>query len=391
MSFDFDHVVPRRGTGSAKWENYPEDVLPMWVADMDFRSPEPIVRALVERAEQGFFGYSSRHVRLAEVFCARMERLYGWQITPEEIVFLPSLVVGFNLVCRAFGEAGDHVLNLSPAYPPFLAAPENHGLACDQLELPLTVEGNTLRYGLDLDAFAGALHDRTRIFLLSNPHNPTGVEYSPEELRGLAEACLRNNTIIVSDEIHCDLLLGGTRHTPLAGLSPEIADRTVTLMSPSKTFNVPGLGCGLAIVKNKEIREKIQKAASGIAYNVNAMGLAAARAAFEECDDWLEELRAYLTGNRDLYVQYVAERMPGLRTTIPAATYLSWIDCRDAGLTGDPYKFFLEEAKVALSAGPSFGKGGEGFVRLNFGCPRPLLLEGLDRMRLALERVPVAS
>lgn len=391
MSLDFDQVVARRGTGSAKWEWYPEDVLPMWVADMDFPSPEPVVRALVERAQHGFFGYSSRHTRLLEVFCARMERLYGWRVAPEEIVLIPSLVVGINLICRAFGEQGDSVLNLTPAYPPFLDAPKNHGLVCEQLELPASVEGGTLRYGLDLEAFAAAFHERTRVFLLSNPHNPIGVAYTPEELRGLAEICLRNDTIICSDEIHCDLMLGGTRHTPLATLSPEIADRTVTLMSPSKTFNLPGLGCGLAIIPNKELRQRFERAAAGLAYGVNAMGLAAARAAFEECDGWLDALRAQLTTNRDTYVAYLREQMPALHTTVPAATYLGWIDCRDAGLPGDPYKFFMEEAKVALSAGTAFGTGGEGFVRLNFACPRPMLLEALDRMRLALERAAVRA
>lgn len=390
MPFDFDQVVARRGTGSAKWELYPEDVLPMWVADMDFPSPEPVVRAIRERAAGGFFGYQMRNQGLLDAVCARMERLYGWQITPDDIVPLPSLVVGINMVCRAFGAPGDHVLNITPAYPPFLDAPKNHGLIDDQLELPLTLDGKLLRYGLDLDAFAAAFHERTKIFLLSNPHNPIGVEYGTEELRQLAEICLRNNVVICSDEIHCDLLLGGTRHVPLASLAPEIAERTVTLISPSKSFNVPGLGCGLAIVTNKELRAGIQKAAHGIAYSVNLLGMEAARAAFAECDGWLDELRAYLTVNRDMYVRHVVEHMPGVRTTVPAATYLGWLDCRDAGIGDDPYKFFLEEAKVALSGGPGFGAGAAGFVRLNFGCPRPLLQEGLERMSAALERAAKA-
>lgn len=384
MSYDFDRVVERRGSGSSKWESYPDDVLPMWVADMDFPSPEPVVRALHARAEHGFFGYAFRQAGLVEAVLARMERLYGWQLTAEDLIFIPSLVSGINLVCRAFGQPGDHVLNLTPAYPPFLDAPKHHGLVSDELALAPIVEGRTVRYELELDAVEAAFHERTRLLMLSNPHNPIGVAYSPAELRGMAEACLRHNAIICSDEIHADLLLGDTRHTPTATLAPELADRAITLISPSKTFNLPGLGCGVAIVQNKELRTQLQKAGYGIVPHVNAMGLAAARAAFAECDGWLDALRAYLTANRDFYVSYVVERMPQLRTTVPQATYLGWLDCRDSGIA-DPYSFFLEQAKVALSGGKGFGASNAGFVRLNFGCPRSLLEEGLDRMRLALE------
>lgn len=387
MSFDFDQVTPRRGTGSAKWEHYPEDVLPMWVADMDFPSPEPIVRALHERAAHGFFGYSAPAARLAQSVCARMERLYGWEVAPEHVVPVPSLVSAINIACRAFGGPGDSVLTMTPAYPPFLASPPWQGQLCDTAELGVTVEGQTLRYGIDFDALGAAFHERTRLFLLSNPHNPVGVVYGPDELAAMAELCLRNNTIICSDEIHCDLLLGGARHTPTASLGPEIAARTVTLLSPSKTFNLPGLGCGIAIIGDPELRKRFTQAAIGIVPHVNAMGLAAALAAFEECDEWLSALRGYLTANRDYYLAYVAEQLPRLRTTAPDATYLAWLDCREAGISGSPYTFFLEAAKVALAGGEGFGPGGAGFVRLNFGCPRPLLAEGLERMRAALDEL----
>ncbi|HMQ35525.1 MAG TPA: PatB family C-S lyase [Chloroflexaceae bacterium] len=386
MPYDFDQVIPRRGTGSAKWEHYPEDVLPMWVADMDFASPEPLVRALHERAAQATFGYSSPHRALAEAVAARMERLYGWRVAPEHVVPVPSLVSAINVTCRAIGEPGDGVLNLTPAYPPFLTAPGYQGRAAETAPLALAVEGRALRYELDLDALAGALGGRTRLLLLSNPHNPVGVAYDPAALRQIAELCLRNDTVICADEIHSELLLGDTRHTPMAGLAPEIAARTITLISPSKTFNVPGLGCGIAIISDPELRRRFGQAGAGIVPNVNAMGLAAARAAFEECDGWLEALRAYLTANRDFLLAYVARHMPALRTTAPAATYLAWVDCREAGIEGSPYKFFLEQARVALSDGTAFGPGGEGFVRINFGCPRALLAEGLERMAAALAR-----
>ncbi|MEN9936559.1 MAG: hypothetical protein RLZZ387_3138 [Chloroflexota bacterium] len=382
--FNFDQIIERRGTGSAKWEYFPEDVLPMWVADMDFPSPEPVVRALQERVAHGFFGYESHPARLAEVICERMARLYQWSVTPDQIVFLPSLVTGINVVCRAAGSPGDSILTLTPVYPPFLSAPGNFQLTCDTVELRLVQHDRTIGYEVDFDAFEAAFHERTRMFLLCNPHNPTGVAYDRATLERFAEVCARHDVIICSDEIHCDLLLGGA-HTPIAALSPEIADRTITLMAPSKTFNLPGLKCGFAIVTNPELRKRVLAAENGIVPHINIMGPLATLAAYTEGGPWLEALLPYLAANRDLYVSYLVEHMPQLRTTVPEATYLGWIDCRGAGITGDPYAFFLKEGKVALSRGADFGRGGEGFVRFNFATPRALLLEGLERMRGALE------
>lgn len=387
MTFDFDQIIERRNTGSAKWELYPADVLPMWVADMDFRSPEPVIRALHERVEHGVFGYSWHHTLLAETIAARMGRLYGWAVDPAHVVFVPSLVSSINVACRALGEPGDHVLTMTPAYPPFLSSPPAQQRVTDTFELALARHGRTLSYELDLDAFAAAIHPRTRLLMLCNPHNPIGQEFDPATLRRIAEICIEKGVVICSDEIHCELLLGDTRHTPLASLAPEIADNTITLMSPSKTFNQPGLGCGIAIISNPELRKQFEQASYGIVPHVNALGLAATLAAFRDCEDWLDALRAYLTANRDLYVRYVSEKMPELITSAPQATYLGWLDCRAAGIEGSPYQFFLEHAKVGLADGATFGPGGEGFVRLNFGCPRELLLEGLGRMRAALDRL----
>ncbi len=388
MSFDFDRTIPRRGTGSIKWEAYPEDVLPMWVADMDFASPEPVVRALHERAEHGLFGYPTPPAELVPLICRRMADLYGWEVTPEQVMFLPGLVSAINVLCRAIGEPGDHVVTLTPAYMPFLSAPANQGRVCDTFDMTYGRRADgTLSYSLDLDGFAASLHPQTRLILLSQPHNPVGIEYDRETLARLAEICAERGIVICSDEIHCDLMLGGTRHTPTAALSPEIAANTVTLFAPSKTFNLPGLGCGIAIVPNPELRKKIAKSEAGIVPHVNAFGYIGAYAAYSEGGPWLEALLAYLTENRDTLVRYLAEHMPQLRTTVPNATYLAWIDCREAGIEGSPAKFFLEQAKLGLSDGAAFGASGQGFVRLNFGCPRPLLLEGLGRMRAALARL----
>ena len=384
MAFSFDQVVPRRGTGSVKWDLYPADVLPMWVADMDFASPEPVLQALQTRVAHGFFGYPAHAHQLAEVICERMARLYNWLVTPEQISFLPSLVSGINLVCRAVGAPGDSVLTLTPAYPPFLSAPGLQQRQCDMVALTPVVQGQTLSYTLDWDALEAAFHERTRLFLLSSPQNPVGAVYDPATLHRMAELCLRHQTVICADEIHCDLLLGSSRHTPLAALAPEIAAQTITLMAPSKSFNLPGLGCGFAIVGNPDLRKALERAQAGIVPHVNTLGLVAAQAAFTSGEPWLTALRAYLTANRDFLVRYVAEHMPQLRTTVPDATYLAWLDCREAGMPGSPYKFWLEQAKVALSDGAVFGTGGAGFVRLNFGCPRSLLETGLARMQDAL-------
>lgn len=386
MHFDFDQPVDRQGTSSAKWEMYAEDVLPMWVADMDFRSPEPVVAALHERAAHGVFGYTRPPLRLKELICERMERLHGWQISPADILVIPGLVSAINVLARALGTPGDEVLTLTPAYPPFLSAPANQQRVSTTVELTPQVQGNIISYTLDHDRLAAGFTVRTCLFLLSLPHNPIGQSFSTADLTRIGELSVAHNTIICSDEIHCDLLLGETQHTPFAAAVPEFADRCVTLLAPSKTFNLPGLGCSFAIVPNPTLRKQIEQAAAGTVPYVNAFGIAGALAAYEHGEPWLRALRSYLTANRDAYVAYLSEHLPQLRTTVPDSTYLSWIDCRDAGIDGNPFTFFLDHAKVALSDGKSFGPGGEGFVRFNFGCPRSQMITALERMAASLQR-----
>lgn len=389
----FNQLVNRSDSDSAKWSYYEDDVLPMWVADMDFRSPEAVIQALHERIDHGAFGYCMPSEELTTLIRQRMERLYGWSVASDEVSFIPGLVSGLNVVSRAFGEAGDGVLVNEPVYPPFLSAPENQGHVTQMASLvPSFVEDGAqshLRYDIDFEALEAAIDDRTRLFLLCNPHNPIGRAYTPDELERIAEICTRHDLIICSDEIHSDLLLGGTKHTPIASLSPEIAERTITLLAPSKTFNLPGLGCSIMVTQNPELRTALDNASRGIVPHVNIMGYVAATAAYAKGGEWLETLLAHLTANRDFLVEYVNEHMPQIRVTKPEATYLTWLDCRETGIEGNPYKFFLEKAKVGLNDGANFGPGGEGFVRLNFGCPRPLLEEGLQRMSAALENVAV--
>ena len=242
MSYNFDQVVNRRGTDSIKWSYFGADALPMWVADMDFASPQPIVDALQARVAQGVFGYGSDSDNLREILVARMDRLYRWSIQPEDIVFLPGLVTGLNVVARAIGAPGCGALVNTPVYGPFLTAPENQGHSLQVAPLTKVARGKRLHYTIDLAAFEHAVRPETKLFILCNPHNPVGRAYGEAELLAMAEFALRHHMVVCSDEIHCDLLLAGAQHIPLASLSPEIAQRTITLMAPSKTFNIPGLG-----------------------------------------------------------------------------------------------------------------------------------------------------
>ncbi len=353
----------------------------MWVADMDFMSPEPVIRVLRERVDHGVFGYGMEPPELRQVVVDRLAGLYDWQVAPEALIFLPGVVTGFNLACRAVTSPGEGVLVQTPVYPPILSAPANAGLTRDEMELTPQPDG---RYVIDFAAFEGAITDRTRLFILCNPHNPVGRVFRRGELERMAEICLRHHMVVCSDEIHCDLLFRGSRHVPIASLDPEIADRTITLMAPSKTYNVAGLHCSVAVVQNVELREKFKAARAGLVPDVNILGYIAALAAYRDSQSWLDELLCYLEANRDWLLQCVDGRLSGIRMGKPEGTYLAWLDCRQADISGTPYEFFLHEARVAVSDGLTFGQGGEGFVRLNFGCPRATLVEALDRMQTAL-------
>lgn len=384
MMYDFDQPVERRGTDSGKWGWFGEDVLPMWVADMDFASPQPIIDALLRRVQHGVFGYGMDSPALKQTLVARMAQRYGWTIQPDDIVMLPGLVSGLNIVSRAVGERGDGVLINTPVYGPFLTAPVNQHRTLQSAPLHATLHGRHLYYELNMAGLEAAIAPHTRLFLLCNPHNPVGRAFNRAELTEIAEFCNRHNLVICSDEIHCDLLLGGAQHIPIASLAPEIAQRTITLMAPSKTFNVPGLGASFAIIQNPTLRKQFEAAMAGIVPHVNILGMVAAQAAYAECDDWLQALQAYLTTNRDFAVHYVEEHMPDVITTIPEATYLLWLDLRATGLGEKPAERLLKDVKLAVNEGSWFGAGGEGFIRLNFGCPRSTLAEGLERIRAAV-------
>jgi len=381
MTHTFDDCIDRRSTESVKWRLFEPDVLPMWVADMDFRSPDVVIGALKQEVERGVFGYPYEDSRFKAVLVDRLANLYGWQIDPGDLVFIPGIVTGLNIVSHLFRENGGEVLVQTPIYPPFLGAPKNAGLQRVDVGLVRAPDG---QYGIDFDAFDAAITDQTRLFILCNPHNPVGRVYTAGELERLAEICLRRNVLICSDEIHCDLIYSGHRHVPIASLQPEIAQNSITLMAPSKTFNIPGLQCSFAVVQNPELRQRLQKASEGMGGWVNLMGLVAGQAAYQHGQEWLGSLMTYLQGNRDFLFDFVNQRLPGVRMAKPEGTYLGWLDCREAGIDGNPYEYFLQKARVAVNDGKAFGSGGEGFVRLNFGCPRSMLEEALLRMEDAL-------
>ncbi len=386
MPYDFSRVVDRRHSDSVKWREYGEDVLPLWIADMDFPSPPPVIQALHERVEHAIFGYGTEPPELQPLLMERLHRFYGWQVPPEALVFLPGVAVGFNLACRALVGSGEGVLVQTPLYPPILAAPANARVNRHEMELTRQPDGH---YEIDFEAFDRAICEQTRLFILCNPHNPVGRAWRRDELERLAEICLRHGLTICADEVHCDIVYPGHQHLPIASLSPEIAERTITLMSPSKTFNMPGLHWALAIIPNPKLRNKLAVARAGLIQRPHNLGTAAALAAYRDGQPWVDDLLLYLKANRDFLVDYVTTQLPGIHVAKPEGTYLAWLDCRGAGIPGNPHEFFLREARVALNNGSTFGRGGEGFVRLNFGCPRPILREALERMGRAL--TPLSS
>ena len=391
----FDTCPDRRGTGAFKWDLFDEDCVPMWVADMDFRSPEPVINALKERVEHGVFGYTMEPLDLKAVLVKRMKDLYDWTITEEDVQIVPGVVLGFNLAIQGINQPGEGVLIQPPVYGPFMKSAGYAG--CDLQEAPLSY-GKDGKHVVDFDVFRNAIQPgHTRSFLLCSPHNPGGRVWRREELQQMADICVENDMYIISDEIHCDLIFSGHKHIPMAALNDEIAQRTVTLMAPSKTFNIAGLGASFMIVQNPELREKIEQAKKGIIAHLDLLAYTAMHTCYTEGQAWLDELLVYLEKNRDIATKFINEELPGVKTAECEGTYLMWLDCRESGHwipreedteAGDfddaLMRFFRDEAKVIFNPGSFFGTGGDGFVRLNFGCPRAQLEEALVRMKKAL-------
>ncbi|MDO8958261.1 MAG: PatB family C-S lyase [Rhodocyclaceae bacterium] len=362
---------------STRWGKYAgRDVIPLWVADMDFPAPPAVVEALQQRVSSGLFGYGQPGPSLVEAVVTYCAREYQWAIDPDWLVWLPGLVSGLHVACRAVGQPGDGVFTATPIYPPFLSAPLDAGRRL--LAMPLVRDETG--WGWDFAA-TDALMKAARLFLLCHPHNPAGRAWREDELWQLAALAEKHDLVVCSDEIHCDLTLTG-RHRPFATLSPEIAARTITLMAPSKAFNIAGLGAAFAIIPDQKLRRAFRAAAHGIVPHVNVLGLAACEAAYRHGATWRASLLDTLRGNA-ARVEQVINGLPGLSMTRVEATFLAWIDCREMGIEC-PAAFF-EKAGVGLSDGVDFGPGSAyaRFVRLNFGTPRALLDAALARIELA--------
>ena len=380
-TFDFDTGPDRAGTDSIKWRRYAgRDVIPMWVADMDFAAPPLIIDALHARIDHRVFGYADPWPSVAEAVIEGIARDHAWRIQPEWLVWLPGVVTGFNIAVRAVGQPGDGVFTATPVYPPFLHAAANF----DQRLVTAPLVNSRTRWEWDWPATAAALQENVRLFMLCNPHNPVGRVFEHAELSRIAELAERHDLVICSDEIHCGLVLDpASPHIPIATLDEAVARRTITLMAPSKTWNIPALYCAFAIIPDAALRARYKRAMAGIVPHVNVLGLTATEIAYRDCGPWREALINTLRANAARVFEAI-NALPGLSTTPVEATYLAWIDCRalmaERGIANAAA--FFEAAGVGLSDGKDFGL--PGFVRLNFGCPPARLEAGLERIRRAV-------
>ncbi|MBW2414587.1 MAG: PatB family C-S lyase [Deltaproteobacteria bacterium] len=375
----FDAVTQRRGSDSAKWTRYAGggDVIPAWVADMDFASPPAVLEALHARVDHGVFGYAAPPPELVAIMLERFERSYGWSIDPSWIVTQPGVVPGLYLACQCAGEPGDDVITPVPAYHHFLSAPGHAGR--NLVTSPGRRDG--VRWDLDLDRLADTVTDRTRALLLCNPYNPVGRVLARDELETLAALCIERDLMICSDEIHCDLLLDRDKpHVPIASLGPEVAARSITLFSPSKSFNLPGIGgFSIAIIPDPGLRRRYSERSHGVSVHPGALAYHAALVACRDCGDWLEALVAYLAANRD-WLEEQVDALPGVSMCHVEGTYLAWLDFGRSGLSR-PFDTLLANG-LALTDGADLGDPSH--LRLNFGCPRATLEEIVARLRKSL-------
>jgi len=395
MKYDFDKIYPRHNTDCVKWDTIKkifgsEDVIPMWVADMDFPAARPVVDALKERAAHEFYGYTQPSASLIDSVVCRLERKFGWRIQPEWIVFTPGVIPAISVAIRSLSHTGDGIILQEPVYYPFFSCVKQSGCQIVTNELKLS-QGH---YEMDFSGLESKFNNRSGIFdtdsqpkaiILCNPHNPIGRVWSREELTRLGEIVIGQGATVISDEIHCELLFKGYKHTPFASISSEFEQNCIVCIAPSKTFNLPGLQASSIIIPNKKLRDNFNSIKRSIVHTPNLFGLVAMEAAYRYGDKWLKELLDYLQVNLDLAMAYFADRIPQIRVIEPQGTYLIWLDCRALGFDNMALRTFLhDKAKVGLDDGFLFGVSGSGFQRMNIACPRAVLKEALVRIENAV-------
>lgn len=389
MIYNFDKIIERRDTNSVKWDILNEefgrdDVIPMWVADMDFATPPEIAEAIQKRAAHDVYGYTIRPSSYFEAIIYWIKNRHNWDVKREHIISTPGIVPALAAAVNAFTLPGDKIIIQSPVYQPFYSVIEGNGRNIVINELRLDND----KYVMDFEDLESKIDKDVKMLVLCSPHNPVGRVWSYEELKKLGEICYKNNIIIISDEIHSDIIYTGNKHIPLAAISEELAKVTITCMAPSKTFNIAGLSTSYVIISNEKMNEKFSKTLDGLGISIgNVFGVTALEAAYIDGEEWLKQLLKYLEGNRDFMVDFVNNNINGITILKPQGTYLGWLDCRGLEMDGEKIKeFMIHEAKVGLSDGIIFGKVGEGFMRINFGCPRLLLEEGLKRIKYAIDK-----
>lgn len=378
MKYDFDKTIDRRATNSYKWDSAPEGVLPMWVADMDFRTASAIIDALQKRVAHGIFGYTRVPDAYYDAVTSWFSRRHGWNIDREWIIYTSGVVPAVSAVIKALTVPGDKVIVQTPVYNCFFSSIRNNG--CEIVSNPLRRTADT--YEMDFDALERCAADpRAKVMLLCNPHNPAGRVWTPDELTRLGNICLRNGVTVVADEIHCELVYQGFKYTPFASLSDAFLHRSVTCVSPSKAFNIAGLQIANIVAFDNDLRSRIDKAINiNEVCDVNPFGVAATIAAYNEGEEWLNQLVDYLHGNYEAMVEFCRRELPEFPITRLEGTYLVWMDCSSLGMPSDALEHaLLDDARLWLNAGTMYGAEGEGYMRWNIACPRSVMLDGLNR------------
>lgn len=378
MKYDFDKTIDRRATNSYKWDSAPEGVLPMWVADMDFRTAPAIIDALQKRVAHGIFGYTRVPDAYYDAVTSWFSRRHGWDIDREWIIYTSGVVPAVSAVIKALTVPGDKVIVQTPVYNCFFSSIRNNG--CEIVSNPLRRTADT--YKMDFDALERCAADpRTKVMLLCNPHNPAGRVWTPDELTRLGNICLRNGVTVVADEIHCELVYQGFKYTPFASLSDAFLHRSVTCVSPSKAFNIAGLQIANIVAFDNDLRSRIDKAINiNEVCDVNPFGVAATIAAYNEGEEWLNQLVDYLHGNYEAMAEFCRRELAEFPITRLEGTYLVWMDCSSLGMSSDALEHaLLDDARLWLNAGTMYGAEGEGYMRWNIACPRSVMLDGLNR------------